>query len=247
MIYATTDLHGNYDLWKQIQNYLQEDDKLIFLGDAIDRGDRGFEIFMEMLDDPRVIFIKGNHEDIMYWAYNSSGYYSREHLKNWHRNGGRATQKNMNDLIDKGVITFEEAMSYIQKIDDLPTYIICPIEDSNKIIYLTHAGFTPSPQLLDLSEIMQEKLLLWDRKHIGDSWPQQYPNIYILHGHTPIQSLPLYGQKAWDPNIGLTSYANEHKICLDLGTISSQTAVLYCLNTMSVATYFSTQSNTKEN
>lgn len=247
MIYATTDLHGDYDLWKQIQNYLQEDDKLIFLGDAIDRGDRGFEIFMEMLDDPRVIFIKGNHEDMMYWAYFSREKDKKKLTAVWYKNGGLYTQNNIRHLINSGQLTEDQVIEYITQIDDLPTYIICPIEDSNKIIYLTHAGFTPNPQLLDLSGTKQEELLLWDRKHIGDSWPQQYPNIYILHGHTPIQSLPLYGQRAWDPNIGLTSYADGHKICLDLGTISSQAAVLYCLNTMSVATYFSTQSNTKEN
>ena len=53
-VWVTTDLHGNYDLWAQIKEFLQEDDTLIFLGDAMDRGSRGFEIFMELLNDERV-------------------------------------------------------------------------------------------------------------------------------------------------------------------------------------------------
>ena len=238
MIYATTDLHGNYDLWKQIQNYLQEDDKLIFLGDAIDRGDRGFEIFMEMLDDPRVIFVKGNHEDMMYKAYNSSDYYGRESLKLWHHNGGRATQKNMNDLINKGVITFEEAMSYIQKIDVMPTYVQCPIEGTDTVVYLTHAGFTPSHAFMQLSTYDQEYKMIWDRKHLGDKWPQEYKNIFIIHGHTPAQFMKTYaGTEVWS-DTGLSSYADGHKINLDLGAPSTGIAALYCINTMSVQEYF---------
>ena len=55
-VWVTTDLHGNYDLWAQIKEFLQEDDTLIFLGDAVDRGSRGFEIFMELLNDERVCY-----------------------------------------------------------------------------------------------------------------------------------------------------------------------------------------------
>ena len=64
-VYACSDLHGMYKLWKQIENYLQEDDRLIFLGDAADRGTDGIQIMVELLADPRVTYLKGNHEDMM--------------------------------------------------------------------------------------------------------------------------------------------------------------------------------------
>ena len=92
-VWVTTDLHGNYMLWEQIKNFLKEDDTLIFLGDAVDRGDRGFEIFMEMLDNPQVVFLKGNHEDMMYEAFHEMGPSRGEILKQWtlEGNGGRKT------------------------------------------------------------------------------------------------------------------------------------------------------------
>ena len=60
--YCFTDIHGNYNLWCQIKNFCDETDKLIFLGDAIDRGDAGLQIVQEMLKDKRITYLKGNHE-----------------------------------------------------------------------------------------------------------------------------------------------------------------------------------------
>ena len=93
-VWVTTDLHGNYTLWEQIKNFLKEDDTLIFLGDAIDRGSRGFEIFKELLEDERVVFLKGNHEDMMYNSFTSIGPAGTEFFKEWLSNGGQATLDN---------------------------------------------------------------------------------------------------------------------------------------------------------
>ena len=62
MHYVTTDLHGNGLLWRKIKEKLNIDDTLYFLGDAIDRGPDGLYIMLNMLNDPRVTYIKGNHE-----------------------------------------------------------------------------------------------------------------------------------------------------------------------------------------
>ena len=61
---AFSDLHGNYNLWTKIKNYYAPDDVLIFLGDACDRGPDGIKIMLEMLSDKRIIYLKGNHEDM---------------------------------------------------------------------------------------------------------------------------------------------------------------------------------------
>ena len=34
--YAITDLHGRLDLWKEVKKILQPNDKVYFLGDAMD-------------------------------------------------------------------------------------------------------------------------------------------------------------------------------------------------------------------
>ena len=89
--YAFTDLHGQYELWKQIKEFCQPDDKLYFLGDAADRGIDGVRIMVELLADPRVIYLKGNHEYfIENFFFNNS---TQEALEIWAKNGGEPTQK----------------------------------------------------------------------------------------------------------------------------------------------------------
>ena len=63
-IYACSDLHGNWELWLEIKKFLKPEDKMFFLGDAADRGDSGWTILKEMLNDKRITYIAGNH-DIM--------------------------------------------------------------------------------------------------------------------------------------------------------------------------------------
>ena len=64
-VYASSDWHGNGELAIKVLNYLQPDDKLYFLGDAIDRGPHGYQIMTQLLEDKRVIYMLGNHEQMM--------------------------------------------------------------------------------------------------------------------------------------------------------------------------------------
>lgn len=73
MIFAISDIHGHYDLLEkrvgQIKPFLKEENnKLIFLGDYIDRGDKSYQClqFIYNLEKKygreKVIVLKGNHE-----------------------------------------------------------------------------------------------------------------------------------------------------------------------------------------
>ena len=64
-IYACSDLHGRLDLLKQIQDFLQLDDTIYFLGDAGDRGPNPWETIKAVAQDKRFIYLKGNHEDML--------------------------------------------------------------------------------------------------------------------------------------------------------------------------------------
>ena len=50
--FVCSDLHGQYWAWEKIKGLLNENDNLIFLGDAIDRGPDGIRIAMEILARP---------------------------------------------------------------------------------------------------------------------------------------------------------------------------------------------------
>ena len=52
-VYASSDWHGCLAPAQKVLDFLQPDDKLYFLGDAIDRGDHGYQIMTKLLNDPR--------------------------------------------------------------------------------------------------------------------------------------------------------------------------------------------------
>ena len=57
--YAVSDIHGCWNQWNQIKNFLKPEDKLFVLGDCIDRGDSGLAILQEALNDPRCVVLCG--------------------------------------------------------------------------------------------------------------------------------------------------------------------------------------------
>jgi serine/threonine protein phosphatase 1 len=228
--YVATDLHGMYDLWDKIKNYLKEDDTLYYLGDAIDRGKRGFEIFMELLDDPRVIYIKGNHEDTMYNAFTAIGLTSTEWFKAWHKNGGQETLNNIKQL----GLSYERKMHYVEQIYDMPTALTY-VNDNKTCFYLTHAGITPNEKYFSMNDFDREYYDMWNRKHFLDTWPERYKdkNVVIIHGHTPIQLLYQIAPETFkreEASFPLY-YCDKHKINLDIGAFSSNMAILFNLDT----------------
>lgn len=66
--YIVGDLHGDYVAFSKIKKLIDKtDDVFIFLGDYVDRGFHGTEIFCNLIelksDDPeRIILLRGNHE-----------------------------------------------------------------------------------------------------------------------------------------------------------------------------------------
>jgi serine/threonine protein phosphatase 1 len=77
-IFACSDLHGNYKVFQSILQKIDETDKVIILGDVVDRGEHGFQMLKEILLDKRFILIKGNHEDMFV-----------DDMREFHRNEGR--------------------------------------------------------------------------------------------------------------------------------------------------------------
>jgi serine/threonine protein phosphatase 1 len=87
--YAIADIHGQYNLWRQIIESLDKTDTLYVLGDCGDRGLDGWKIIKEALKDPRVIYIRGNHDQMLLdsWKDEWCGY----DYYLWMSNGGYST------------------------------------------------------------------------------------------------------------------------------------------------------------
>jgi len=216
--YAIADLHGQLELWNQIKNYCKLDDTIYFLGDAIDRGPCGIQIMRELLNDRRVIYLRGNHEEMMLEA-----------LKNdklawdlWSLNNSVDTNLDFNNLPER------EQIDLLNTIERMPYFQT--IINNDKKILLCHAG---------TSDLYKYTDLLWDRQHLTENWMGD-ENIVCVHGHTPVAALKcvtrgiLQPKAIYEPYI----YANGHKIDIDLGSSDTHMAALFNLDTLQTEQIF---------
>lgn len=224
-VYCVSDLHGNYNLFKQIKKILKPKDTVYVLGDCADRGKHGWRIITEVMADPRFIYLKGNHEDMLMRCIQSYSKYDileRSTFYNYDpdfvlykQNGGKKT---FQDWEFKTLRNY----SWIKILKNLPERLLY-VNKSGKKIYLTHAGFTPGSK---------ERDYLWDRYHYYDEWPENYDNVIVVHGHTPIPYLMKeLRDKKKKAKPGAYWYANDHKVCIDCGTYSTDCVTLLNLDT----------------
>lgn len=227
-VYACTDLHGNLDLYKQIADFIKPEDTVYFLGDAGDRGPQPWETIKEIYKNKQFIYLKGNHEDMFVRAAKEILYdeiYGHDYYLLCY-NGGEATISEW--------LTEEHKGDWVAAINGLP--VRAEYTNKNGVTFImTHAGFTPKEGVTPLLEE-----LLWDREHFYDKWPENNENVIILHGHTPIRNLHKrlnefhefkFDKKLSPPKSGIYEYCDGHKICLDSGTMITQQAFLFNLDT----------------
>ena len=204
--YAFSDLHGRKDLWlKANKEVFGPNDTIYFLGDAPDRGPDGWEMIKTLLDDERVIYLKGNHEDMLYNAVKKG----KTTTLYW--NGGKSTFEAFK------LDTEENQKKYIEKLKDLPLYVHW--YKDNKNIILSHAGMTPG------RPIFNEEDWLWDREHLRDEWLGASEDVYIIHGHTPVQNLNNGKEE-------IHTYCDGHKIDIDLCTVYTDKVAILNLDTL---------------
>lgn len=230
-IFASSDWHGHYDLGKKALDLLTADDKLYFLGDAMDRGPDGVKMLELLLNDPRVTFIMGNHEEffIEYMPLLLEDDYETHLADLWTvYNGGMKTWESALKYPK------EQILEWVNKLRHLPKYLT--YENKNgQTIHLSHAGFTP-----DSFEDRWGRDYLWDRDHICNRWQYfddaPHENEYVVHGHTPVQYLYHYRANGDLSTINkdkpdIFRYCDGHKFDIDLGTIESKRIGLLDLDT----------------
>lgn len=220
-VYAVADLHGMYNLWCKIKEKLDETDILYILGDCGDRGSDGWKIIKEALLDPRVKYIRGNHDQMLIDSWKRE--WNEGSIFIWMCNGGAPTFD--------AILNDPKAAIFIEELNKTPTY--CSYENKNgQTIHLSHAGFS----LHENNALPDNKDLLWDRDHIDDHcdwWPEQNPNDYVVHGHTGCVSSIFkrnsyaFGDIDFNKSKTICKYAHGHKICIDgRSFLTNQIAIL---------------------
>lgn len=117
-LFAIGDIHGCFDSLKElVENkiQLQKDDKLILLGDFIDRGDKSKEVIDFIMDLQKagfdVVLLMGNHEAMLLDAYENE-----KNISRWIQNGGNKTLKSFEidtvNEIEPKYIQFFKSLRY---------------------------------------------------------------------------------------------------------------------------------------
>lgn len=215
--YAMSDIHGEYRLLETVLKTLKKDDKLIFLGDAVDRGPQPISCMRALLEDSRVTYLRGNHEEFLSrFIIALLGNEEGRMMSGYAKNGGKATLIELRECEDKEIIKFLDA------IDEMPTYTTYT-NPNGQVFHLSHAGYTPG--------YTEDIDLLWDREHFEDPWCID-ENHYVVHGHTPISFIC----DVID-NWQALQYCDGHKIDIDLAAFYNKKTCLLNLDDLSV-TYF---------
>ncbi|MDX9785639.1 MAG: metallophosphoesterase family protein [Desulfobacterales bacterium] len=127
-IFAVGDIHGCYDKLVALMGKIDVDwnlDKLIFLGDYIDRGPNAFEVVEYLVTlrkkYSRIIFLKGNHEEMLekYLSGADRLNYLQDggqptldsYLKHWRGEGGPIPEEHLDFF--RSLVLFHETTDYI--------------------------------------------------------------------------------------------------------------------------------------
>lgn len=168
---AIGDIHGCYQELKQLiesELKLTTNDKLILLGDYIDRGPQSKEVLdyiIHLLEDGfNIIPLLGNHEDLFLKALTSF-----QQIATWTYNGGNTTLHSFRVNEPTEIET-----SYINFIKSLKLY---HIEDN---FIFVHAGLNDKI----INPFDDAYQMLWSRNSKYHS--PVLMGKTIIHGHTPV-------------------------------------------------------------
>lgn len=165
------DIHGCYQetvVLLEKTGFDEEMDRLISLGDLIDRGEQPYEVFdlfrrLKLAMGERCVLIRGNHEQLMLDAVTDP-----DSQLTWRSNGGGKTVRSFRshtDNIHNHTGWFQENMVLYYQ---------------DKHFQCTHAGLQD-----DLIHRTPPDVLLWDRDSIRQN---TYGGRLTIIGHTPLNA-----------------------------------------------------------
>lgn len=226
--FVCSDIHGQYDAWldaliKSNIN-LQEGNRLIILGDLIDRGPDSLacvEFAFELMNryPKQVTYLMGNHEKMLLDFLNNNPDSPDGYINlmidgtHWYRNGGHAAVSSFLGDAELDRENFyavratlkKKHPDLIKRLNELPYY---KVDDENNCVYV-HAGFRSGRRL----EEQYKEDMLWIREEFFRSFRPVEGDVLegklIVHGHTPVQYMPDYQGEGF--------YQGKHHICVDGG------------------------------
>lgn len=225
-IYCMSDIHGDYDKYKELLAKINFNDKdiLYVIGDVVDRGKHPMKVLQDMMMRSNVFPIIGNHE---YMALHCLTFLMKElteknielfnedymmSLLEWLDNGGSTT------IDDFKKLSLEEKYEVLDYLGEFSLYE--EVRVNNKKYVLVHAGLSNFSVNRPLNDYQLYEMI-FDRLDYSKVY---YPDKYIVSGHTPTRAIKD------NLNPDYIFKANNH-IAIDCGSIYGGHLAAICLDT----------------
>lgn len=212
-IFYFTDIHGAWKLYDAIIKYCKQQEPectIVYGGDACDRGLDGYKIMHDLLNDPQIIYLKGNHEDMFCRAareiiekfdFQNTSREKIEKVLNSTIYFDSRYENTCQSILNDGLSTLTDwiidnkPMDFINSLEHLPltfsyeNYDFC----HSGGIYKTFKAVADKEYNHKIVEARLEEAILWDRYAWDMGWQT---NRICIHGHTPTIHLParIYGK-----------------------------------------------------
>lgn len=237
-ILAIGDIHGEFTklmrLWDKIE--VTADDKIIFLGDFIDRGAEiaeTLEFVIEQSKKPNVVMVRGNHEQMMLEAFRKDREFMDEIMRGgkrkityhdvnehpaaglWLVNDGVATCKALRKLNKESKFTVDEVLDFVEGLSLSHLMTI-----GERKYFLCHAGVRANVPL----DEQDEEDLLWIREECF----KHYDGLdVIIVGHTPVQSVFAFDD---DYEVRPMRFLDKNILMIDTGSYYQPDGKISCVD-----------------
>ena len=174
-VYVIGDVHGHLATFRALLHRLnlRKNDRVVCLGDMIDRGPDSAGVMKLIRSDNRIICIKGNHEHMALQSITEDG--RVELWQPWMERGGKSCWASYIVQAEGDLYQAKrDFLSDMRWIDRLPTQIVL---DQFRLV---HAGYDPRMAL----DAQGDKELLWIRKIWYRHDKPVDPQRTVLFGHT---------------------------------------------------------------
>ena len=186
-VWVIGDIHGFSVTFENLVDILQlsENDRVVVLGDLIDRGPDSYSVVKIVQSDSRIYSTKGNHEQMMVEGFIPKGISHKLEANLWLRNGGIETAASyirafMNHSGEEDSVALEqEIINDKMWMNSLPSHIVL---DKWRLV---HAGYDPRTELGEQGEPEH----LWIRTPFHNSTTAIDEQRCVVFGHTPTMLL----------------------------------------------------------
>ncbi|HWQ36616.1 MAG TPA: metallophosphoesterase family protein [Blastocatellia bacterium] len=199
------DVHGKLSLLDRLLEEIQYKpgtDRLVFIGDLVDRGEDSRGVVARALElrkeSPELVtVIRGNHEEMMIDALSASGAEAAERSELWYFNGGIETLQSYMD--EEGTLNLPE--EHFDFLASLPTW-----HEDEHAIYV-HAAMIEAADgtFIHPGQEPNNLELLWSRNR---RFFAEYKGKLVVFGHTIAGMIFGEPEKVW---------LREHLIGVDTG------------------------------